>query len=277
MSHAAHEQNRASWNAATERHLTHKTGLAARLRDGWSPLFPEERELLGDVRGRRVLHVQCNDGTDTLGIAALGADALGVDISDVAIEAARALSAESGIAARFERADVLAWLPDAAARGERFDVAFATYGAIPWVSDLGAWMRGIHDVLAPGGRLVLVEFHPVLYVFEEGWQIGYSYFPAAGGKRWEEGVEDYVGYTSGDAEARGWKNPNACVEFQWTLAEIVNAVVGSGLQLERLGEHPYTNGWHPFPDMRPGEGRRFHPPAGREVPLMLSLAARRPG
>ncbi|MBB4663045.1 class I SAM-dependent methyltransferase [Conexibacter arvalis] len=289
MSTDAHELNRASWNAATARHLTHRRDLARRLRDGDATLWPEERALLGDLAGRRVVHLQCNDGADTLGLAALGADALGVDISDVAVEAARALAAESGIAARFERADVLDWLPRAAARGERFDVVFASYGALPWISDLGAWARGAAGVLAPGGLLAVVEFHPLMYVFEEGWRVERPYFASAGGQRWEEGVEDYVGYSAGDgagagdggtgesgdaAAARRWVNPNPCVEFQWTLGDVLSAVAAAGLRIERFEEHAHSNFWRPFPDMR-GDGRgRWFPPRGRELPLMFSLAAR---
>lgn len=276
MTNDQHERNRASWNAATARHLTHKPDRAERLRDS-SNLFPEELALLGDVRGARVLHLQCNDGSDTLGIAALGADVLGVDISDVAIEAACAVSAASGIAAAFERADVLEWLPAAAARGERFDVVFASYGALCWISDLSAWMRGAAAVLAPGGRFVCVEFHPLVQVFEEGWKIERGYFGAPEGQTWEEGVEDYVGYTDGDATARAWVNPHSCVEFQWTIGDVLSATLGAGLTVERFAEHAHCNGWQPFPDMRGDEQRRFHAPAGRELPLMFSLAARAPG
>jgi SAM-dependent methyltransferase len=275
----AHELNRASWNAATARHLTHRDGLAQRLREGGSTLYPEEADLLGDLSGRRVLHLQCNDGADTLGLAALGGEALGVDISDVAIEAARTLAADSGIAAAFERADVLEWLPAAADGGERFDVVFASYGALPWVSDLGAWMRGAAGVLAPGGRLVMVEFHPLMYVFEEGWRVERSYFAKPGGQHWEEGVEDYVGYSAeGESAeaARAWANPSPCVEFQWTLGDVVGAVAAAGLCLERFEEHPHSNFWRPFPDMRGDAGGRWHPPTGRELPLMFSLAARAP-
>ncbi|ADB49663.1 class I SAM-dependent methyltransferase [Conexibacter woesei] len=271
-----HELNRASWNTATSRHLTHKRDLAARLRDGESNLFPEEVELLGDVRGKRVVHLQCNDGTDTLGIAALGADALGVDISDVAVEAARRLSEDGGIAARFERADVLDWLPAAAARGERFDVVFASYGALCWISDLPAWMRGAAGVLAPGGRLVVVEFHPLVSTLEEGWKLDHPYFGRPGGQTWQEGIEDYVGYTAGDAASRSWTNPDVCVEFQHSLGDVLSAALGAGLLIEHFDEHRHCNGWQPFPDMTGDEQRRFHPPTGKELPMMFSLAARKP-
>jgi SAM-dependent methyltransferase len=280
MPNEQHETNRASWNAATARHMTHRDDAAvlARLRDGEPILFPEELELLGDLRGARVLHLQCNDGLDTLALAREGAaEVVGVDISDVAVEAASRRALASGLPVRIERGDVLDWMGAAAARGERFDRVFASYGALCWISDLGAYMRGVASLLAPGGRFVSIEFHPVFAVFEPGWLVERSYFGRAGGWVWEEGVQDYVGYLADDpavaAEARAWINPSACVEFQWTVADVVTAVLGAGMTLEALREYPYANGWQPFPEMRGDEERRYWPPAGRELPMMLALAA----
>jgi SAM-dependent methyltransferase len=280
MPNEQHETNRASWNAATARHLTHRDDaeVLARVRDGAPILFPEELELLGDLRGRRVLHLQCNDGLDTLALAREGAaEVVGVDISDVAVETAARRGAASGLPVRFERGDVLDWMGAAALAGERFERVFASYGALCWIADLGAWMRGAASLLAPGGRLVVVEFHPLFAVFEPGWAIERSYFGAAGGWRFEEGIQDYVGYLADDpaeaAAARAWVNPHACVEFQWTVGDIVTAVLGAGLRLEALHEHPYANGWQPFPEMRGDDQRRYWPPASRELPMMVSLAA----
>ncbi|MDO8188970.1 class I SAM-dependent methyltransferase [Conexibacter sp. JD483] len=280
MPNEQHETNRASWNAATARHMSHRDDAAvlARLQVGEPILFPEELGLLGNLRGLRVLHLQCNDGLDTLALAREGAaEVVGVDISDVAVATASRRGRASGLPVRFERGDVLDWMATAAAAGERFDRVFASYGALCWIADLDAWMRGAAALLAPGGRLVVVEFHPLFAVFEPGWVIERSYFGAAGGWRFEEGIQDYVGYLASDPEeaarARAWVNPNACVEFQWTVGAIVSAVLGAGMRLEALQEHPYANGWQPFPEMRGDDQRRFHPPAGRELPMMVSLAA----
>src|SRR3712207_1036709 len=126
--HPTHEANRLSWNAATRAHNSHKGDQARFLRDGGDTLFPAELELLGDLRGRKLLHLQCNAGQDSLSLVNHGADVVGVDISDEAISAARMLSRDSNIPARFDRADIYDWLPAARARGERFDVIFASYG-----------------------------------------------------------------------------------------------------------------------------------------------------
>ena len=114
-----HEENRRAWNAATQVHNSHKRDQATYLREGGTTVFPEEIELLGDISGKRLLHLQCNAGQDTLSLARLGADVTGVDISDEAIAFATALSTDSGIPAKFARADVYDWLEAAQDRLER--------------------------------------------------------------------------------------------------------------------------------------------------------------
>jgi SAM-dependent methyltransferase len=275
-----HEQNRRSWNAITPAHNSHKHDQAGFLRSGGSTLFAEEVELLGDLAGHRLVHLQCNCGQDTLSLAALGADALGVDISDAAIEFARTLSTESGVAARFERADVLDWLDAAAARGDRYDRVFASYGAIPWIADLPRWVRGAASVLAPGGKLVLLEFHPLAWSFDREGKVVEPYFidgpiPERGG------VNDYVAASGGALSpsgqapgVQGFVNPEPAFAFQQTVAQIVQAFADAGLFIEQLREYPYANGCLLFEGMEPLPGHRFAMPTGvPAMPLMLGLVA----
>ena len=122
---ALHEQNRLSWNEATRAHNSHKADQAKFFREGGQKLGKPEIDLLGDLRGKSVLHLQCNAGQDTLSIKQLGAAKVaGVDISDEAIDFARKLSADSGVDATFHRADVYDWLEQAAQRDERFDIVY---------------------------------------------------------------------------------------------------------------------------------------------------------
>ena len=74
MSDDVREQNRKSWNAATRAHNSHKADQAGFLRGGGTTLFPEELVLLGDLQGKRLVHLQCNAGQDSLSLAARGAD-----------------------------------------------------------------------------------------------------------------------------------------------------------------------------------------------------------
>lgn len=276
---SAHERNRLSWNAATPVHETHRGDQAAFYRAGGSSLFPEERELLGDLRGQRVVHLQCNAGQDTLSLKQEGAAFVtGVDISDTAIDLARALSAASGLGAEFVRSDVYDWLEQT---DERFDVAFSSYGALIWLSDLGAWARGVARVLGPGGRLVVVDFHPTYGIFENDWEITY---PGLGGQPlvFAQGIGDYValtgstpsGYESGVTD---FVNPNPSHEFCWGVGDLVTAVLDAGLRLTALREYPYSNGFKRFPDMRELPGRRYAMPEGKpDIPMMVGLRAERP-
>ncbi|EPZ8573637.1 class I SAM-dependent methyltransferase, partial [Pseudomonas aeruginosa] len=151
-----------------------------------------------------------------------------------------------------------------------------------WLSDLKRWADGIAQVLVPGGRFVLVEFHPFALYFDPHWQPAYDYFsrePIA-----ESGVSDYVAESGASLAPSGYRagvenfsNPHPSYEFQWGLADVIGALLGAGLQLERLEEYPYANGWAGFDGMRDGGGGRMLPPADRpRLPLMYGLSARKP-
>ncbi len=57
--------------------------------------------LLGDIRGKSILHLQCHFGMDTLSLSKLGANVVGVDFSEEAIQTAKALNEELGLNAQF--------------------------------------------------------------------------------------------------------------------------------------------------------------------------------
>ena len=279
----AREQNRRSWNAVVGAHDSHRGDLAGFLGAGGSTLFPEERCLLGDLTGETVAHLQCNSGGDTLGLAALGADVTGVDLSDRAVLSARRLSEESGIAARFVRADVYDWLAETAEAGRRFDVAFASYGVVCWLPDLALWASGIQGVLAPGGRFVLLDFHPAADVFDEAWNVARDYPSGGEPLPLEEGVGDYVAASGGGLAPAGFaqgvgafENPEPCYLFRWGLGEVVTALAEAGLDITALEEYPYSNGERHFGRMRELPGRRMVPPADvPDVPLMYGVRAER--
>jgi SAM-dependent methyltransferase len=275
------EQNRLSWNAAVGAHDSHRGDLATFLREGGSTLFPEELKLLGDLTGKRLAHLQCNSGGDSLSLALLGAAVTGLDISDQAISAARNLSSETDISAEFERADVYDWLEKARREGLSFDVVFSSYGVVCWLPDLEVWAREIAAILEPGGRFVLVEFHPVAEMFDEQWNLADAY-PSGGEPRLlEEGVGDYVGESGGGLTPAGFvegtqnfENPHRCHLFRWGLGEVITALAGAGLRIVTLKEYPYSNGERHFTGMRELPGRRMVPPEDvPAVPLMYGISA----
>jgi SAM-dependent methyltransferase len=275
------EQNRLSWNGVVGAHDSHRGDLAGFLRAGGSTLFPEELELLGDLGGKSLVHLQCNSGGDSLSLAMCGAVVTGVDISDAAISSARSLSKEAGIPAGFERADVYDWLEEATRVGRRFDTVFSSYGVVCWLPDLDAWARSIAAVLKGGGRFVLVDFHPAADMFDEHWTHARNY--PSGGERLplEGGVGDYVADSEGGLTPAGFvegtrdfENPHRCYVFRWGLGEVVTVIAAAGLRIVALKEYLYANGERPFSDMHELPGRRMAPPEHvPAVPLMYGICA----
>lgn len=270
---------RASWDAATAGHNAHKGDQAAFFRAGGDTLFDEELELLGPLEGRALVHLQCNAGQDTLSLARRGAEVVGVDFSREAVRFARALAHELGVAATFEEAEVVAWLTSTE---RRFDLAFTSYGSFPWIADLRPWARGIARVLRPGGRFVCVDFHPLVWSLDPSFRVAKDdYFERA---PFVEPVGDYVA-AAGEAlfaapgdQAPPFVNDRPATSWQHGVGELVTALAEAGLVVERLEEHPFSNGARVVPSLVPsGRGdRRWVFPAGQaRVPLLVGLSARR--
>ena len=275
------EQNRLSWNAVVGAHDSHRGDLVKFFRKGGNTLFPEERALLGDLNGKTLVHLQCNSGSDSLSLALLGAAVTGVDISDEAISSARQLSSRTGIPADFVRADVYDWLVAMARKKQYFDVAYGSYGVVCWLPDLEAWAEGIATILRPGGRFVLVDFHPAAMMFDEHWNHAHDYYSGGEPLTEDEGVGDYVAGSGGGLTPAGFvegvqdfSNPHCCHLFRWGLGEIVTALAEARLRITALKEYLYSNGERHFAGMRELPGRRMVPPEGvPDVPLMYGISA----
>ncbi len=280
-----HEDNRRSWNAATVAHNSHKGNQIRFFKEGGNTLFPEERDLLGDVEGLRVLHLQCNCGQDSLSLARLGANVTGVDICDEAIHFACCLSTRTGIRAEFHRADLYEWLADADGAGQRFDVVYSSYGTTCWLSDLQLWAQLLAKVLVRGGRFVSVDFHPMLYMFDEEGRLKHPY-STHGSASWDErGVADYVG-ESGPALVpwgfqegiRNFQNPYPKHFFRWGMGELLTSLLGAGMTLDILREYPFTNGCRFFRHGSTGGGPRHRQPPGMpSLPMMYGLVLTKSG
>ena len=275
------EQNRVSWNVVVGAHNSHRGDLSRFFSEGGSTPFQEELDLLGELEGKSLVHLQCNSGGDSISLARLGAAVTGVDLSDEAVSSARALAEKTGTRATFERADVYDWLEKASREGRHFDIAFASYGVICWLPDLRRWAWGITGILNPGGRFVLIDFHPAADIFDRDWNHVSDYPYGGEPLPLEEGVGDYVaasgrgltpaGFVEG---VRDFENPEGCYLYRWGLGEVVTALAEAGLRITALEEYPYANGERKFAWMRELPDRRMVPPEHiPSIPLMYSICA----
>src|SRR5712671_1870738 len=103
----------------------------------------------------RVLDSGCGTGEHTLLAASRGADAMGIDVSERAIEQARAKATERGVSARFEVADALR-LPDF---GLTFDTVIDS-GVFHVFDDenRARYVTSLASVLRSGGNCYLMCF-----------------------------------------------------------------------------------------------------------------------
>jgi len=184
------EHNRRAWD---EIHRKRAEALA-----GERGLPSPVRNALADLKGKRVLDLQCGTGEATAELAELGAVVTGVDSSGGALETAR------------ERWPSILWvqadpqeLPSELRRG-RFDLVYAGLGSLLQLTDLDQWMREIAAALGPGGELLLFEEHPVALCVD-------------GLMHWRESYFD---------------------EGSRRLGQIVNAAARAGLLLRALEEYP---------------------------------------
>ncbi|CAL9357559.1 class I SAM-dependent methyltransferase [Streptomyces sp. enrichment culture] len=230
--------NRSYWDAAGEVHgngADQYYDLDALLSGRDSLSHVEDRAVraaVGSVRDLDVLHVQCHIGFDTVSLARRGATVTGVDISPVSLGKAREVAARCGVAPSFVEGD-------ANDLGEhlwdRFDLAYATLGVIFFVPDLSAWMRSVGRCLRPGGRLVLVDYHPLHTMFgcRAPLQAVCSY-DAAGPFVWE-------GETTTHARPSVSMPVSRLVTYRHTVGDVVTSAVEAGLTVESLTEHTATD------------------------------------
>lgn len=166
-------------------------------------LPPFVQRTLGELKGKRVLHLLCGTGEATAALADLGAVATGLDPRPAALEAAR------------ERWPKTLWvdgdpqsLPRQLRRG-RFDLVYSGESVIGRLDDLDGWALGIAAALHSHGELLIFDDHPVADCVD-------------GLLRWRS---DY------------FRDP-ADPDRLWRIGQVVSALARAGLHVEALEEYP---------------------------------------
>ncbi|HKJ18720.1 MAG TPA: class I SAM-dependent methyltransferase [Xanthomonadales bacterium] len=251
------EMNRAGWDRRAAVHLDSAFYDVAGFLEGKTSLREIELAELNKVEGKRLLHLQCHFGLDTLSWARLGAHATGVDLSPVAIKQASELADKSGVAADFVCSNVYDF-----DRGDAdpYDIVFTSYGTICWLPDINRWAEIVSSNLAVGGTFYMAEFHPIHDLLA-----GYSYFT-----REIPDVEEEGTYTENSddavAEFAVWSHP---------ISSVVNALVKQGIEIIHLNEFSYSP-YDCFDNMKEREPGRFclqH--QGQDVPMVYSIRGKK--
>ena len=218
------EANRALWNERTRKHLGSPFYDVESFVAGRNSLTAIELDLLGDVSGKHILHLQCHFGQDTLSLARMGACVTGLDLSDTALAEAKKLTESCSLEADWVASNVIDHRPEL---DGRFDVVYTSYGTIGWLPDLKPWAANIRRYLKPGGRLVFVEFHPVVWMWDNDFtHVQYAYFNR----------ERIVEVEDGSYADRGSGFELPSYTWNHGLGEVLSALLAEGLRIERFEE-----------------------------------------
>lgn len=253
--------NRNSWNNRTDAHLASDFYDLEGFLKGNTSLNEIELNLLGDIKGKSVLHLQCHFGQDSISLSRLGASVTGVDLSDKAIENAKQIALDTNSTTKFICCDVYD-LPNHLE--EKFDLVFTSYGTIGWLPDIDKWAKVISHFLKPNGKLVFVEFHPVVWMFDDDFEgIKYNYFNSGAIVETEEGT-----YADKSADIR-----QEYVMWNHGMSEVVNNLIKHGLTINSLDEFDYSpyNCFNKTIEIAPKKYRIEH--LEDKIPMVYSIVA----
>lgn len=265
--------NRDYWNELAKLHLDSEDYPIDQVINGGSTLRSVELDILGDISNQRLLHAHCHIGLDTISLARTAKLVLGVDFSPKSVEVATDLAFRANIKnVSFLERDCQDLHRDRRTRD--FDLYYAAYGVLVWVSDLTTWFKEAYQALKPGGRLILIDEHPVSAMFSGDRQhtdivMDAPYFEHLGPYL----TRNQVSYT-GDAHSS-----EVATQVKWphSISEIFRAFSSSGFELQEFQEYGHAH-YNAVSNMDAcADGYYRHRKYGENVPFMFSLVLAKKG
>ncbi len=260
--------NRANWDSRVDIHFGSNGYGVDKFASDPAHLSHEvtfDKEKLGDVAGKKLIHLQCHIGTDTISWARLGAEVTGIDLSEKSIAAAQELSRIAQTPARFlvsELYDSPSVVP------EKFDIVYTGCGAICWLPDIKAWAKVVASFLDAGGLFYMCESTPILWALD--WEdmdrlsVTESYF---------ETVEPVAVVEEDTYEGEGVVASPLNYSWNHGMGEILTALLNAGFRLDAIEEYDFC-GWQGINQMVEGEDGFWRLPHGQDrLPLMWSVLA----
>ena len=181
--------NEHAWGVNSKQHYNHFKRLFLA---GEYQLNKHIQAEIGNLTGKKVIHLQCNTGADTIALSQLGAKSVvGVDLVPSNIHYAKKMANDLGVEnVSFIVSDIMEFMDN---HNEKYDVVFVSEGALGWFPDFTKWGQTIRHVLKDDGHFYIFEAHPTVLMFDEGklsegvTEIAYPYFAT------EPDVDDSIG------------------------------------------------------------------------------------
>ena len=262
-----YDTNKARWDELAELHFEDSDYDVKGFLEGNTSLMDLEIKDMGDVKGKKLLHLQCHFGMDTLSWARLGAEVTGVDFSEKGIANAKKLAELSNLDGKFVASNIMD-LEENLDGKSSYDIVFTSYGVLGWLSDMKRWAEVIAFYLKPGGKFYIAETHPVGGIFDDEdenvLKPRYNYFYSSEPEYGEYGNS----YAIGD---RQLKNKG---EYWWshTVSDIINSLIDAGLKIEFFREYPYLC-WKMLPFLEKRGKLHYMPDKYPQIPMTFTIQA----
>lgn len=259
------EVNRSAWDQKVDYDVISDYYDIEGVRAGKSTLYLLDRELLGTIKGKRILHLQSYLGLDSISLSRLGAEVTAVDFCQPAVTFATDFAKSLGMDTKFICSNIY----DVASLGlGRFDLIYMSYGTICWLPEIKELLAGLKSLLNPGGTFILIDFHPLAISFSllQEEKIKYSYFNDL-----TRPIEIHRTGTYANIHA-----PLQTVEYNWNhgIGEIIDGFSGNGFTLESFKEYPFLP-MDGFPNLEGREdGNYYVRNASAVYPLLFSVKAK---
>lgn len=253
--------NKQAWNNKTEVHINSEFYDMQGFLSGKSTLNAIELELLGTISEKRILHLQCHFGQDTMTFSRMGAKATGIDLSDKAIDKGKELAQKLQLNTTFICCDIY---DTPKYIDEKFDIVFTSYGTIGWLPDLTKWANVITHFLKPNGSFIMADFHPFVWMYDNDFkEVFYNYFNV------EPIIEEQTGTYADrlseiETKTFGWNHP---------ISDILNALIHSGLKINCFNEYNYSpyNCFNQTEEFEPNKFRIAH--FKNKIPMIYAIKA----
>ena len=221
------ESNKHAWGQLSEEHYHY---FKKALLEGTYRLNKYITAEIGDLTGKKIIHLQCNTGADTIMLAKLGASVVvGVDLVPDNILYAKKLASDIGVVnVDFIESDIMEFMNK---HSEKYDMVFVSEGAIGWLPDMMKWGQTVRYLLKDDGFIYLFDGHPFILMFDESkindgiTEVKYPYFKK------DPDIDNTIGGYASEA-----KSGVETFFWMYKISDVLNSLISSGMHIEFFHE-----------------------------------------
>lgn len=236
------QHNREAWSQDTYEAWVRRFGspqeAAAKIKENPAAGLRSFSKYLGNLHGQKVINLLGSHGGKAIAIALLGAKQVAVaDISAENERYAREVAWEAGVELHYIVSDVLK-LPAEELTGD-YNLVLMEFGILHYFLDLVPLFQVVRELLLPGGRLILQDFHPIsTKLIRSRGTTAKIRKHKVDGDYFDDSIEEAeVAYSKFLPEG-SQEDLMKVKHRKWTLGEIVTAAAAAGLFIQVLEEEP---------------------------------------